>query len=449
MAERSPDPLAAPQFVPPRSAADVRRVRWLPSLFQPTFEELVPRTRAVRTRRDWWFDGLAILITIAFGIAAHENAKATGDAFTGLREMLDLALLPIGAAALLWRRRWPLHVAVFLGILTLVAPAPGIAVVIAAFSVGAYLPPTTALAGLGFLILATPLSAWLTRDYGADATWWSNAVFGIFATVGIGAWGMFTGTRRQLLATLQERARRAEAEQELRVAQAKQDERTRIAREMHDVLAHRMSLLSVQAGALEYRADAPPEEVARAAGVIRQTAHAALEELRTVIGVLRVAELREHAGGVDVERPGSADARQQAAPEPPQPDLTGVPGLVAEWQRAGATIELQVAVDPAAVPSATGRTAYRVVQEALTNASKHAPSTRVAVTIDGAPGEQLVVRVVNPLSIAAPEQAIPGTGLGLVGLRERTELAGGTFSAAADTAGRRFMLTASLPWPDA
>ncbi len=345
MGAPSPDPVA-PRAVPPATPR-VRAVRWLPSLFQPTFEELVPRTRVNRTRRDWVLDTLAVLVTIAFGILAHENAKATGDAFTGVREIIDLALLPVGAAALLWRRRWPLQVAIFLGLLTLLAPSPGFAVIVAAFCVGAYLPPTTALAGLGFLLVTAPLSAWLARDYGADSTWWSDALFSIIATIGIGAWGMFTGTRRQLLATLQERARRAEAEQELRVDQAKQDERTRIAREMHDVLAHRMSLLSVHAGALEFRPDAPPEDVARAAGVIRQTAHEALEELRTVIGVLRASEIT--GGDAAAGAPGGTSG--QAQPEPPQPTLAEVSALVADWQAAGARIDLDATVDPAALPS--------------------------------------------------------------------------------------------------
>ncbi len=442
--------MGAPSLDPiaPRGASPatprVRAVRWLPSLFQPTFEELVPRTRTNRTRRDWVLDAMAVLVTIAVGLLAHESAKATGDAFTGAREVIDLALLPVGAAALLWRRRWPLQVAIFLGLLTLLAPSPGFAVIVAAFSVGAYLPPTTALAGLGFLVVTAPLSAWLARDYGADSTWWSDALFSTFATIGIGAWGMFTGTRRQLLATLQERARRAEAEQELRVAQAKQDERTRIAREMHDVLAHRMSLLSVHAGALEFRPDAPPEDVARAAGVIRQTAHEALEELRTVIGVLRASEV---TGGEATT--GAPDGTSPPAqPEPPQPTLAEVSALVAEWQAAGARIDLDATVDPATVPVATGRTAYRLVQEGLTNASKHAPAARITIAISGQPGERLTVQVSNPLPAGgAAEPTIPGTGLGLVGLRERTELAGGSFSAGADPAARRFMLSATLPWP--
>ena len=107
-----------------------------------------------------------------------------------------------------------------------------------------------------------------------------NLVIALLAIGGVVAWGMFVRARRQLVLSLRERAERAEAEQQLRVEQARQQERARIAREMHDVLAHRISLLSLHAGALEFRPDAPAEEVARAAGVIRASAHDALEDLR-------------------------------------------------------------------------------------------------------------------------------------------------------------------------
>ena len=136
--------------------------------------------------------------------------------------------------------------------------------------------------------------------------------WGVVITLAVLAWGMFVRARRQLIVSLRDRAERAEAEQQLRVAQARQLERTRIAREMHDVLAHRISLLSLHAGALEFRPDAPPEEVARAAGVIRASAHDALQDLREVIGVLRA------------ETTGEATHRSR-----PQPTLADLPALVA------------------------------------------------------------------------------------------------------------------------
>jgi signal transduction histidine kinase len=128
---------------------------------------------------------------------------------------------------------------------------------------------------------------------------------------------------------------------------------------MHDVLAHRVSLLSLHAGALEFRPDAPAEEIAEAAGVIRTSAHAVMEELREVIGVLR-------------------DGGEQGT-ERPQPTLCDIPGLVEESRAAGMHVTLEVETGEAEVPDGIGRTAYRIVQEGLTNARKHAPAAAVAV----------------------------------------------------------------------
>ena len=130
--------------------------------------------------------------------------------------------------------------------------------------------------------------------------WWLVLLIAAYAAL-VG-WGQLARARRALIASLRERARRAEAEQGRRVAEARTAERTRIAREMHDVLAHRLSLLATYAGALEYRPDAPPEQLARAAGVVRAGVHQALDELREVIGVLR----EEDHGDGDRRRPAAA-----------------------------------------------------------------------------------------------------------------------------------------------
>src|SRR5262249_24951026 len=116
---------------------------------------------------------------------------------------------------------------------------------------------------------------------------WPQILLGIVCIAAVLAWGMYVRARRQLLQSLRERARRAEAAQGLPVSQARELERTWLAREMHAVLAHRISLLCLHAGALELRPDAPTDEIARAAGVIRDSAHRALDDLRQVIGVLR------------------------------------------------------------------------------------------------------------------------------------------------------------------
>jgi signal transduction histidine kinase len=282
-----------------------------------------------------------------------------------------------------------------------------------------------AIGTLGFALTPIYLAVHPEDD---DGLYFLNFVVAALAIAGVIAWGMFVRARRQLVLSLRDRAERAEAEQQLRVEQARQHERAKIAREMHDVLAHRISLLSLHAGALEFHPDAPPEEVARAAGVIRSSAHDALEDLRTVIGVLRA-----EAGG---------------DPEPPQPTLADVPALIEESRHAGMQVRFECDLpDPGAVPVATGRSAYRIVQEGLTNARKHARGAAVEVTVEGAAGTGLTIEIRNrlPVGVAAATE-IPGTGTGIVGLAERASLAGGRLEHGRTATGD-YRLWVWLPWP--
>ena len=182
-------------------------------------------------------------------------------------------------------------------------------------------------------------------------------------------------------------------------------ERTRIAREMHDVLAHRISLLALHAGALEVQPDLPSAKVRETAELLRSTARQALEELRGVIGILR-------------EDPG-----QETMPPAPQPTLSDIPRLVEETRRTGAKIDFEMQVeDTGPLPSVLGRDAYRIVQEALPmSASTPAvPQTQVRVT--GAPGHGLHVVVGNREPVHAPSgPSLPGSGAGLLGLQERVD----------------------------
>jgi signal transduction histidine kinase len=249
-------------------------------------------------------------------------------------------------------------------------------------------------------------------------------------------WGMLARARRQLLGSWRDRAVRAEAEQQLRVDQARRMERARIAREMHDVLAHRISLLSVHAGALEFRSDVSREQLTAAAGVIRANAHQALQDLREVIGVLR----EDDAGPDGAERP--------AIPERPQPGLAEIPALIAESTGAGSTVRYRPELpDAESVPGNVARTVYRVVQEGLTNARKHAPGVPIDVVLAGTPGDDLLVKIVNSVAPeGTPASAVPGARLGLIGLTERVQLSGGRLTSGPDLCGR-FVLLARLPWP--
>jgi signal transduction histidine kinase len=241
-------------------------------------------------------------------------------------------------------------------------------------------------------------------------------------------WGMYVRTRRQLVTTLHERALRAEADQQLHADRARTAERTRIAREMHDVLGHRISMLALHAGALEVRPDLPPEQVRQTAELLRSTARQALEELREVIGVLRE---------------GSAEV----VPAAPQPTLSDIARLVDDTRRAGAKLDFAMQVDGVETASAgLGRDTYRIVQEALTNMTKHARGTAGRVLVTGAPGQGLCVDVRNRLPTGAPGPvALPGTGAGLLGLQERVALAGGTLVHGPDSSGD-FVVHAELRW---
>ena len=215
---------------------------------------------------------------------------------------------------------------------------------------------------------------------------------------GDGAVGAFLGARRDLVASLRARAEQAETALALRADQARLAERTRIAQEMHDVLAHRISLIGLHAGGLEVRPDAGPEVVERSATLIRETARAALEDLRGC-----------SASCADI---GTDDGTTEVAADlAPQPQLRDVPRLVASSSAAGVAVTLVDELPGAGVPEVTGRTVYRVVQEALTNVHKHARDAATTIRLAGGPGGGLVVEVVNVRPVSA-EALLPGARRG-------------------------------------
>ncbi|QBI56376.1 sensor histidine kinase [Streptomonospora litoralis] len=412
-----------------------------------------------RGPREWAADLALFLVAVGYGlvwtVALSEDPDITGAAL--LREQLVWA----AACAAVWlRRRWP--VALSLGLIPLSAYAAlsDGAQLVALFTVAVHRPArTAALCGTAtvagqivYFALFTLLASPVRQPDDGELQW--IVAFTAVAVVAALGWGAVVRHRRQLVLSLRERAARAESEARLRAERAQMHAREQIAREMHDVLGHRLSLLSVHAGALEYRPDAPAEEVERAAAVIRVSSHRALQDLREVIGVLRapVGEL-------------------------PQPTLADVRGLVAESAAAGMRVELVEEVSGRA-PETAGRTAYRIVQEGLTNVRRHAPGAHVRVSLHGAPAEGLAVEVHNTAPAAGrtpdgrgptaggaagvePEPgrgtrdgareagsgAAPVGGQGLLGLAERLSLAGGRLSHGPDDSGG-FHLKARLPWDE-
>lgn len=267
--------------------------------------------RVRRTGRDWTVDVVCFLVAVIGGWlflwgTFAQSVQPPGEPYV----VTDAVLGVVAGVSLWWRRRWPVAVAVGTTVLSVAFAAPAIASVIALFTVAVHRRlPIVAPIAVAQLISSFVFAALVPQR---ENPFWVQATTGVLLQSAVIAWGMFVRARRQLLISLRVRAERAEAEQRLRADQARRSERTRIAREMHDVLAHRVSLIALHAGALEVRADLPPDSVRETAGLIRGTARQALEELRSVIGVLR-----DENGTEDV-------------PNAPQPTLSDLPRLVSE-----------------------------------------------------------------------------------------------------------------------
>ncbi|HVQ94493.1 MAG TPA: histidine kinase [Mycobacteriales bacterium] len=379
-----------------------------------------------RTVRDWAVDVFGFVLAAALGgltLAAELSDRAEHWPTTHI--VVDVACGSLACLSLWWRRRWPVGVAlagVLLGTFSMSATVAGL---VGLFSLAVHRNVRSTLP-VAALWIPTSL-VFVVYSGRTDAP--SVILIAVALAVATTASGMFVRARRQLILTLRERALRAEANQRLHADLARTAERTRIAREMHDVLAHRISLMALHAGGLEVQPDLSPEHVRETAGLLRSTARQALEELRNVIGMLR-------------EEPGL-----EPAPAAPSPTLSDIPRLVEETRRAGTKIDFEMRVDRAeAGPSALGRDAYRIVQESLTNIRKHARGTAGWVRVTGAPGSGLHVSVRNRLPVYAHAGSeLPGSGAGLLGLQERVSLAGGTLVHGPDGSGD-FVVEAELKW---
>ncbi|MFD4868447.1 sensor histidine kinase [Streptomyces sp. NPDC058412] len=399
--------------------------------------------RIHRTRRDWAVDLGLFLFAACFAAISSQSVPVAEDLGPGWRAA-DQVVGGLGCAAVLLRRRWPVQLAVVLLLAGSQAHYLTGPTMVAVFTVAASRPwkATAWVAALAFAPL--PVFLWQLADMPEERAGSAVTYFALIA--GSIGWGLFRRSRQQLIASLRERAELAEADAESRAERARMEAREEIAREMHDVLGHRLSLLSVHAGALEFNPGAPRAEIERAAGVMRESAHLALHDLREVIGVLRAGS-------------GSGPAEG----ERPQPELADLARLVAEARAAGGRIELAGPPAGAEPPPLVGRTAYRIVQEALTNVRKHAPGAAVDVRVAGGPGDGLTVEVRNApppgpdrapgteaalgragAEVGAELGAGAGGGQGLIGLAERARLAGGELTAAPAEGG--FRVHAWLPW---
>ena len=339
-----------------------------------------------------------------------------------------LGLQALVCCSLVVRRRAPLTVMAIMAAFTL-------AVTLLIWPIGALTP---AHEGNVWAPYATALAAYGPVLYRQDRRTAFIAI-GIFAVIVARPWqpsitvitiGLFRVAigpllalyfiaRRRLVQALTERAERAERERHLLAEQARAEERARLAGEMHDVVSHRVSLMVLQAGALQMTAT--DEATRQAAEELRASGCQALDELRDLVGILRTAP---------------EDNQTPAAP--------GLAALIAESTSVGTPAELIEDGDPALASPVIGRTAYRIVREALTNVRKHAPGARVVVRVEYDPAQvRLTVRNTAP---AAPSTVLAGTGsgLGIAGLRQRIELVHGTLRAGPAADGG-FCVDATLP----
>ena len=374
-------------------------------------------------------DALLVVLAAAIGLSLAVNRVDAPGTVPRWLLHLDLVAGVLGCASLWLRRRFPLIVAAAAAVLITFSEAAAPAALVALFTVAVHRSTRAAVTMFVAHLLALGVYNVVRPEPAVPTT----VVVAIVVTVHIAVvvWGMLVRSRRELVVSLRERAAVAEVEARLRAERSQHEARETLAREMHDVLGHRLSLLSVHAGALAYYRDASAEESAHAAEVIRENAHRALQDLREVIGVLRapVGEL-------------------------PLPGVADVAELIDETRRAGQPVELSdeqgVTAGGRSVPETVGRTLYRFVQESLTNARKYAPGAPIIVRIAGEPGDHLVTEVENGGPAELPPTGAParptGSGEGLRGLAERATLVGGRLEYG-PTASGGWRVGVRLPWP--
>jgi signal transduction histidine kinase len=337
--------------------------------------------------------GIIVIAVVTLQVPPHGDARAASIIATGL----------LAAAAILIRRRWPLWLLAVAALDGVVSGEVSGALPFAAYAVVRYAPAGRIRwisLGLAALIALAP---W---QFSSGTETLNNFIIVALLLVLPAVFGLWVRARAELITALRDRAERAEQEQQLRAREAVLAERARITREMHDVVGHRVSLMVLQAGAVDMAAE-DPERVRTLAGQLQDAGRRSLEELRQLLGLLQ-------------EDPDDA-------PLAPQPGLDDLDELVQDSRNAGVDVTLTRCGTPRELDPTVGRTVYRVVQEALTNAGKHAPGGPVTVTLDQREAE-LAVTILNRRATRS-KPPLPSGGLGLIGLRERVRTVGGTLRA--------------------
>ncbi|TJZ42536.1 sensor histidine kinase [Streptomyces piniterrae] len=457
----------------------------------------------------WWARRRSAVLDVCLAAASTVECVLEGARFAdqaGLPEFLGILLGLVVGPVLLVRRRWPI-VVVLVSIAVTPAEMGGLLSVVGLYTLAASDVPRRIIALLaGMTVVGTLVTTFLSmrQDVASQEdfnppVWFVPLMalaLGLVLTAPPVLWGLYIGARRRLVESLRERADGLERELSLladraeeRAEWARNEERTRIAREMHDVVAHRVSLMVVHAAALQAVALKDPEKASKNAALVGDMGRQALTELREMLGVLRTAEgvaVRGAVGPDGPERlavvatekakaaagagagsaelsdapaasvigPGSASGAGQAAAESDAegPSLAELGELVGQSRAAGMVVELSVEGPDGDAAGATEcsyaprveQTVYRVVQEALTNVHKHAPGARARVRLAHRAGEVAVQVENGPSERGAADVGLPSGGNGLVGMRERVTALGGVFVSGPTEAGG-FRVSAVVP----
>lgn len=424
----------------------------------------------MRTPRTWWWWGRrrSVVLDVALAVVSALECGLEG---IGFAEKASLPV-PVGVlfglivgSVLLVRRRWPITV-VLVSIAVTPAEMGYLMGIVGLYSLAASEVPrrfTAALAGMSTVAVYVVTMVRLRQDVAQadvdqqdfDPSGWYVPVVSLFMTLGLNAppvlFGLYIGARRRLMESLRERADSLEQELSLladraeqRAQWARQEERTRIAREMHDVVAHRVSLMVVHAAALQAVALKDPQKAVKNAALVGDMGRQALTELREMLGVLR-EEVPTASAALPLAAVGrAAAAAAQAAAEDGGPCLDALEALVEQSRQAGAVVELVVMGEPRAYGAEVEQTAYRVVQEALTNVHKHAAGAKVVVRLAHRAAEVAMQVENGPSDATAADAHLPSGGNGLVGMRERVTGLGGVFVSGPTDAGG-FRVSAVLP----
>ncbi|MFJ3987831.1 sensor histidine kinase [Streptomyces sp. NPDC090032] len=365
-------------------------------------------------------DAMVTALVVALGVV-DSWVKPYSGLLTGLPTPVIAVVSGSVGATLWWRRQRPHLVAVVVLIMHAVAFTPA-ALAVAMYTIGSVDRRLRVLAGFAAAGFVAGLAG--IRGGMPDAGV-REAADSLALIIGPLAVGYAVGVRRDLMASVQAHLADLERENQLLDERARAEERAEIAREMHDVVGHRVSNIVLAAGALQVGDVGTEPEVRRTVELIRADGRQALEELRGVLGVL-----------------SQAHVTAAQAPTEPQPDSGELPGLVAHARERGQLVELHVNGYPETLPPPVQRALHRIVRESLTNAAKHAPGAPVLVSVD-CRRDGLHAEVSNAAPTGRPSSDLPRGGHGLVGLAERVELLGGTLTAGPHKGG--FQVSAVIP----